>query len=57
MNVYQIEYDIEDRVLVGDSSNETKAKWRDVIYDDNGEPYFLYGDVRIYFSEIMRTDI
>lgn len=55
--VYQIEYDIEDRVLVGDSSNETKAKWRDVIYDDNGEPYFLYGDVRIYFSEIMRTDI
>lgn len=55
--VYQIEYDIEDRVLVGDNSNETKAKWRDVIYDDNGEPYFLYGDVRIYFSEIMRTDI
>lgn len=55
--VYQIEYDIEDRVLVGDSSNETKAKWRDVIYDDNGEPYFLYGDVRIYFSEVMRTDI
>ena len=55
--VYQIEYDIEDRVLAGDSSDETKAKWRDVIYDDNGEPYFLYGDVRIYFSEIMRTDI
>ena len=55
--VYQIEYDIEDRVLAGDSSDETKAKWRNVIYDDNGEPYFWYGDVRIYFNEIMRTDI
>ena len=57
INIYQIEYDIEDKVLAGDSSDETKAKWRDVIYDDNGEPYFWYGDVRIYFSEIMRTDI
>ena len=55
--VYQIEYDIEDRVLVGDSSDETKAKWRNVIYDDNGEPYFWYGDIKVPFNEVMRTDI
>ena len=54
--VYQIEYDIEDRVLVGDSSDETKAKWRDIIYGD-GEAYFWYGDIKVPFNELMRTDI
>lgn len=54
--VYQIEYDIEDRVLVGDSSDETKAKWRDIIYGD-GEAYFWYGDIKVPFNEVMRTDI
>ena len=54
--VYQIEYDIEDRVLAGDSSDETKAKWRDVIYGD-GEAYFWYGDIKVPFNEVMRTDI
>lgn len=54
--VYQIEYDIEDRVLAGDSSDETKAKWRDIIYGD-GEAYFWYGDIKVPFNEVMRTDI
>lgn len=54
--VYQIEYDIEDRVLAGDSSDETKAKWRDIIYGD-GEAYFWYGDIKVPFDEVMRTDI
>ena len=54
--VYQIEYDIEDRVLVGDSSDETKARWRDIIYGD-GEAYFWYGDIKVPFNELMRTDI
>ena len=54
--VYQIEYDIEDRVLAGDSSDETKARWRDIIYGD-GEAYFLYGDIKVPFNELMRTDI
>lgn len=54
--VYQIEYDIEDRVLAGDSSDETKAKWRDIIYGD-GEAYFWYGDIKVPFNELMRTDI
>ena len=54
--VYQIEYDIEDRVLAGDSSDETKARWRDIIYGD-GEAYFWYGDIKIPFNELMRTDI
>ena len=54
--VYQIEYDIEDRVLAGDSSDETKAKWRNVIYGD-GEAYFWYGDIKVPFNEVMRTDI
>lgn len=54
--VYQIEYDIEDRVLAGDSSDETKARWRDIIYGD-GEAYFWYGDIKVPFNELMRTDI
>ena len=54
--VYQIEYDIEDRVLAGDSSDETKARWRDIIYGD-GEAYFWYGDIKVPFNEVMRTDI
>lgn len=54
--VYQIEYDIEDRVLVGDSSDETKAKWRDIIYDDE-DAYFWYGDIKIPFNNVVRTDI
>lgn len=56
IQVYQIEYDIEDRVLAGDSSDETKAKWRDIIYGD-GEAYFWYGDIKVPFNEVMRTDI
>ena len=56
IQVYQIEYDIEDRVLAGDSSDETKARWRDIIYGD-GEAYFWYGDIRVPFNELMRTDI
>ena len=54
--VYQIEYDIEDRVLAGDSSDETKARWRDIIYGD-GEAYFWYGDIKVPFNELMRADI
>lgn len=54
--VYQIEYDIEDRVLVGDSSDETKAKWEDIIYGD-GEAYFWYGDIKVPFNDVVRTDI
>ena len=54
--VYQIEYDIEDRALAGDSSDETKARWRDIIYGD-GEAYFWYGDIKVPFNELMRTDI
>lgn len=54
--VYQIEYDIEDRVLAGDSSDETKAKWRDIIYGD-GEAYFWYGDIKVPFNDVVRTDM
>ena len=54
--VYQIEYDIEDKVLVGDSSDETKAIWRDIIYGD-GEAYFWYGDIKVPFNDVVRTDI
>ena len=54
--VYQIEYDIEDRILVGDSSDKTKAKWRDIIYGD-GEAYFWYGDIKVPFNDVVRTDI
>ena len=54
--VYQIEYDIEDRVLAGDSSDETKAKWRDIIYGD-GEAYFWYGDIKVPFNDVMKTDM
>ena len=56
IQVYQIEYDIEDRVLAGDSSDETKAKWRDIIYGD-GEAYFWYGDIKVPFNDVVRTDI
>ena len=54
--VYQIEYDIEDRVLAGDSSDETKAKWRYIIYGD-GEAYFWYGDIKVPFNDVMKTDM
>ena len=54
--VYQIEYDIEDKVLAGDSSDETKAIWRDIIYGD-GEAYFWYGDIKVPFNDVVRTDI
>ena len=56
IQIYQIEYDIEDKVLAGDSSDETKARWRDIIYGD-GEAYFWYGDIKVPFNEVMRTDI
>ena len=56
IQIYQIEYDIEDRVLAGDSSDETKAKWRDIIYGD-GEAYFLYGDIKVPFNDVVRTDM
>lgn len=59
--VYQIEYDINDRALVGDSSDTTKAHWTDIIYEpienDEVDSYFYYGDIKVPFNEVMRTDI
>lgn len=59
--VYQIEYDIQDRLLVGDSSNRDKAHWTDLLYDDldgTGEmvPYFYYGDIRVPMNEVLREE-
>ena len=57
--IYQIECEINDRVLAGDSSDTTKAKWRDVLYDndENATPYFYYGSIKVSFDEVMRTNI
>jgi len=62
--VYDIEYDINDRVLVGDSSDTTKAKWVNINYDDLedeelGEtiPFFYYGELKVPMNEVMKTNI
>ena len=54
--IYEIEYDINDRVLAGDSSNRDKAMWKDIIYDAD-ETYFWYGDIKVPLDEVMRTNI
>lgn len=54
--IYEIEYDIHDRVLAGDSSNRDTAMWRDIIYDAD-ETYFWYGDIKVPLDEVMRTNI
>lgn len=62
--VYDIEYDINDRILVGDNSDTTKAWWVNINYDDledeeTGEPipFFYYDDIKVPMNEVMRTNI
>lgn len=56
--IYEVDYDTDDRVLVGDVFGDKRypARWCKVRYDDPAGPYFLHFRKKEYLAEYMRAD-
>ena len=54
LNIYGIEYGIDDRIIVG-YSNEKPTKNK-IYYNSKGETYFKKHGKRFYINEFMRVN-